>query len=64
MSHKKNAELSQGKSAPGQKSGSPDKAPHHEGPAGSGPVKSSKFGKDSRDPVSQKEPGKSRGPGG
>lgn len=48
----------------GQRSGSPSKAAHHEGPAGEGPVAKSKFGKEERDSVSEKEPGKSRGPGG
>lgn len=63
MSHKKNAELTKGNGPP-EKSGSPKKAAHHEGAAGSGSVSKSKFGKESRDPVGQKEPGKSRGPGG
>ena len=61
---KKNAELSNPKARLEQKSGSPGKTPHHEGPAGAGSVTRSKFGKEDRDPVSQKEPGKSRGPGG
>jgi hypothetical protein len=63
VSHK-NAELSKAKASPGQKSGSPNKTPHHEGAAGAGSVTRSKFNKDDRDPVGQKEPGKSRGPGG
>lgn len=61
---KKNAEIAGGKGAPGEKSGSPKRVAHHEGPAGAGPVSRSKFNKDDRDEVGQKEPGKSRGPGG
>jgi hypothetical protein len=60
----KKSEISGGKGAPGQQSGKPGKAPLHEGPAGSGPLARSKFNKDDRDNVSEKEPGKSRGPGG
>jgi hypothetical protein len=61
---KKSDELTQGDSAPGARSGKPEKSPLHEGTAGSGPVAKSKFSKESRDSVSEKEPGKSRGPGG
>jgi hypothetical protein len=61
---KKNAELSNPKARLEQKSGNPGKSPHHEGPAGAGPVTRNKFNKDDRDPVGQKEPQKSRGPGG
>lgn len=46
------------------KAGSPVKARLHDGPMGAGDVSTSKFGKASRDSVSEKEPGKSRGPGG
>ena len=42
-----------------------EKTAHHEGPAGAGSVAKSKFHKESRDEAgSEKEPGKSRGPGG
>jgi hypothetical protein len=61
---KKNTEIAGGKGAPGQKSGKPDRVAHHEGEAGAGSVSRSKFNKDDRDTVGQKEPGKSRGPGG
>jgi hypothetical protein len=44
-----------------QRIGSAKKVAHHEGVAGAGPVSGSKFGKGSRDSVSEKEPGKSRG---
>lgn len=47
-----------------QRGGNPSKARLHEGPAGEGPMQRSKFNKDDRDPASEKEPGKSRGPGG
>lgn len=47
-----------------ERAGRPGKSPLHEGPAGSGEVSRSKFNKDTRDSVSEKEPGKSRGPGG
>lgn len=45
--------------------GNPRKGPLHDGPAGDGAVKWSKFAKESRDPVppAEKEPGKSRGRG-
>lgn len=36
----------------------------HDGVAGAGEISKSKFGKEGRDAVSEKEPGKSRGPGG
>jgi len=61
---KKNAELTGGKGAAPQRTGSPKKSPLHEGPAGSGSVAKSKFSKESRDSTGEKEPGKSRGPGG
>ena len=48
----------------GQKSGNPGKARLHEGEAGSGKISGSKFSKDERDSVSEKEPGKSCGPNG
>jgi hypothetical protein len=60
----KKSEISGGKGAPGQQAGTPGKAPLHEGPHGAGPVTKSKFNKDSRDNVSEKEPQKSRGAGG
>lgn len=50
-----------------QRGGSPSKAPHHAGEAGSGEMRdlgNRKFNKEGRDSVSEKEPGKSRGPGG
>lgn len=45
--------------------GNPRKAPLHEGPAGAGVLKGSKFAKEARDPAppAEKEPGKSRGRG-
>lgn len=57
---KKNIDMPAGKE-PAERSGSPDRSPHHEGPAGAGPVTRSKFSKEARDDVSEKEPGKSRG---
>jgi hypothetical protein len=51
----------------GQRSGSPKKAAHHEGEAGAGEMRDlggRKFNKENRDSASEKEPGKSRGPGG
>jgi hypothetical protein len=59
----KNSEIEGGKGAPGQRSGTPGKAPLHEGPAGTGAIAKSKFSKESRDSVGEKEPQKSRGPG-
>jgi hypothetical protein len=47
-----------------QRIGSAKKVAHHEGMAGVGPVSGSKFSKGVRDSISEKEPGKSRGPGG
>lgn len=52
-----------------QRGGSPKKAAHHEGPAGSGESRdlgNAKFNKEGRDsvPPASKEAGKSRGPGG
>jgi hypothetical protein len=61
---KKSDELTRGGSAPPERAGKPNKSPLHEGPAGSGSVSKSKFHKETRDSVSEKEPGKSRGPGG
>lgn len=51
---------------PAGRGGNPKRARLHEGPAGAGAVKGSKFAKEARDaaPPSEKEPGKSRGPGG
>jgi len=60
----KKSEISGGKGAPGERSGTPGKAPLHEGPAGAGPLTKSKFNKEDRDSVSEKEPQKSRGAGG
>lgn len=48
----------------GVRSGNIRKLAHHEGLAGSGGISRSKFGKEGRDAVSEKEPGKSRGPNG
>jgi hypothetical protein len=53
--------VSEVKSNPAQRSGNPNRAPKHEGPAGSGSVMRSKFSKEDRDSVGEKEPGKSRG---
>jgi hypothetical protein len=61
---KKSDELTQGDSAPPERAGKPGKSPLHEGPAGSGPIAKSKFSKETRDNVSEKEPQKSRGPVG
>lgn len=40
------------------------KAPLHEGAHGAGAISKSKFNKDTRDEVGEKEAGKSRGAGG
>ena len=50
-----------------QRGGSPGKRALHEGEAGVGEMRdlgSRKFNKEGRDSVDEKEPGKSRGPGG
>lgn len=60
---KKSDEITQ-PGGPGAKSGRAGKSPLHEGPAGAGPVARSKFNKETRDSVGEKEPGKSRGAGG
>jgi hypothetical protein len=60
----KKSEITGGKGAPPQQSGSAGKAPLHEGPAGAGAIAKSKFNKEDRDSVGEKEPGKSRGAGG
>jgi hypothetical protein len=59
----KKSEIAGGKGAPPEQAGTPGKAPLHEGPAGAGGSAKSKFAKESRDQVSEKEPGKSRGAG-
>ena len=61
---KKAAAINDPSEVKGQKSGNPGKARLHDGPAGSGPVMRSKFSKDDRDAVTEKEAGKSRGPNG
>ena len=51
----------------GQRGGTPGKRALHEGEAGSGEMRdlgNRKFNKEGRDSVDEKEPGKSRGPGG
>jgi hypothetical protein len=61
---KKSDEPVGGTGAPAERSGKAGKSPLHEGPAGGGPVVKSKFAKESRDSVEEKEPEKSRGAGG
>jgi hypothetical protein len=60
---KNRSEIVGGKGAPGEQAGTAGKAPLHEGPPGAGAVAKSKFAKETRDQVGQKEPGKSRGAG-
>ena len=51
----------------GEKAGTPGKPGMHEGVAGAGEMRdlgNRKFNKETRDEISEKEPGKSRGPGG
>ena len=62
---KKNAEIERPTKI-GEKGGSPGRAAHHEGEAGAGEKRDlggGKFAKDTRDSVSEKEAGKSRGAG-
>ena len=50
----------------GQRSGNPRRQAHHEGQAGEGEMRDlggRKWNKEGRDSASEKEPGKSRGPG-
>jgi hypothetical protein len=61
---KKSNELVGGSGAPAERRGKAGKSPLHEGAAGGGPTAKSKFGKETRDLVGEKEPQKSRGAGG